>query len=307
MPLPTLTFPPFSLDPANACLWRGNTQLPLMPKDFAVLHALAVQAGQLVTKEDLLSVVWGETRVSGGVLKNSIERIRRALGDSAMKPRFIETVHGRGYRFLPSVTTQPVQSAQFTVLSSDTQDSILRTQHSALVGRETELTQLHGWLNKAQSGQRQLVFVTGEPGIGKTTLIEIFLKSLESSVQRLESENQKPLLSKVRTLDSRPQTLDAHPWVGHGQCVESYGAGEAYMPLLVAFERLCRTAEGAYLVGLLRQYAPLWLAQMPSLIQPTEREGLQHQLMGSTPERMLREIAQAVETLTVERPLVLVL
>jgi predicted ATPase len=57
----------------------------------------------------------------------------------------------------------------------------------------------------------------------------------------------------------------------------------------------------------LRQYAPLWLAQMPSLIQPTEREGLQHQLMGSTPERMLREIAQAVETLTVERPLVLVL
>jgi len=50
------------------------------------------------------------------------------------------------------------------------------------VGRETELAQLHQWLDKALQGERQVVFVTGEPGIGKTTLVDAFLQSLESSV-----------------------------------------------------------------------------------------------------------------------------
>jgi predicted ATPase len=63
-----------------------------------------------------------------------------------------------------------------------------------LVGRERELAQLHSWFDKALSGERQLVFVTGEAGIGKTTLVDAFLQSLES-------ENQKPLLSEVRTRD----------------------------------------------------------------------------------------------------------
>ena len=91
-----------------------------MPKDFAVLHYLVMHAGQLVTKEELLQTVWVETRVSAGVLKTSIERLRRTLGDSAKTPRFIETVQRRGYRFLPTVTTTPpVISDQLSVLSTD--------------------------------------------------------------------------------------------------------------------------------------------------------------------------------------------
>jgi tetratricopeptide (TPR) repeat protein len=79
------------------------------------------------------------------------------------------------------------------------------------------------------------------------------------------------------------------------------------MPVLEALERLCHTGDGERLVGLLRQYAPMWLVQMPSLLTPAEREELQRQLIGAAPERMLREIAHALEALTAEKLLVLVL
>ena len=73
---------------------------------------------------------------------------------------------------------------------------LLSTQHptSPLVRRESELSQLHSWLDKALRGERQLVFVTGEPGIGKTTLVDAFLQ----------------------TLDPRPSTLDGGLWLGRG-------------------------------------------------------------------------------------------
>jgi transcriptional regulator of acetoin/glycerol metabolism len=118
--------------------------------------------------------VWGETLVSEEGLRDYLREIRQALGDNAKAPRFIETVHRRGYRFLPTVTTQPVPSAKLKVQSA--QSPPPGAQHPApiLVGRGTELAQLHRWFDKAMNGKRQIVFVTGEPGIGKTTLIDAF-------------------------------------------------------------------------------------------------------------------------------------
>jgi DNA-binding winged helix-turn-helix (wHTH) protein len=114
---PVLIFPPFCLDPLNACLWRGTRRLALMPKDFAVLHYLATHADRLVTQEELLKAVWSDAVVSPGVLKLGLHRIRRVLGDKVAKPRFIETVHRRGYWFIAPVTTnsQPVQSLKSKV------------------------------------------------------------------------------------------------------------------------------------------------------------------------------------------------
>src|SRR4030095_11486913 len=100
---PSLIFPPFCLDFVNACLWRGSKRLPLLPKDFVVLHYLATHAGRLVTQAELFKVVWAATVVSPSVLKLCLHRIRRTLGDKATKPRFIETVHRRGYRLIVSV------------------------------------------------------------------------------------------------------------------------------------------------------------------------------------------------------------
>jgi predicted ATPase len=77
--------------------------------------------------------------------------------------------------------------------------------------------------------------------------------------------------------------------------------------VLDAFGRLCRESGGERLVRLLEQYAPTWLSQLPALVSPEERERLRHETLGATPERMLREMAEMIEALTVEAPLVLVL
>jgi predicted ATPase len=94
-------------------------------------------------------------------------------------------------------------------------------------------------------------------------------------------------------------------WIGCGQCIEHFGAGEAYMPVLEALGRLCREPGGERLVAVLAQYAPTWLVQMPALLSAADLEALQRKVQGATRERMLREMAEAIEALTAERPLIL--
>ena len=109
----------------------------------------------------------------------------------------------------------------------------------------------------------------------------------------------------LQTLDPRRQTLDAGLWIGRGQCIEHYGTGEAYLPLLTALGRLCREPEGAQLVAVLKQYAPTWLVQLPSLLTTEEATALQGKTAGATRARMLRELAEAIEEMATKRPLVL--
>ena len=99
-----LIFEPFCLDVGNERLWRAQEALHLTHKAFAVLRYLAEHAGQLVTKDELLEVVWSQTHVSEAALAVSIREIRQAVGENPRTPRFIETVHGRGYRFRAVVT-----------------------------------------------------------------------------------------------------------------------------------------------------------------------------------------------------------
>ena len=94
---------PFRLDLRDARLWRGPEALPLSPKTFAVLCCLVTRAGQLVTKDALLEAVWPETAVSESVIPAAIRTLRWLLGDQARTPQFIETVYGRGYRFIAPV------------------------------------------------------------------------------------------------------------------------------------------------------------------------------------------------------------
>jgi hypothetical protein len=248
------------------------------------------------------------------LLRGYIREVRIVLGDDPERPRFIETIPRRGYRFLPTVTAPPVTSNQFSVVSEKQARSAysqLTTDHwqltTRLVGRERELQQLRKWWEKAAGGERQVVFVTGEPGVGKTTVVDAFLHGLASSVQSLASKTPHALSSRAPTLDPRPQTLDPGVWVTRGQCVEHYGAGEAYLPVLEALGQLCRQPGGEQVIALLSRYAPTWLVQMPGLVNDTEFETLQRKVQGATRERMLREMAEALEALTAERPLVLVL
>jgi predicted ATPase len=125
-----------------------------------------------------------------------------------------------------------------------------------------------------------VVFVTGEAGIGKTALVEAFVQGLRH---------------------------DAGLGLGHGQCIEQYGAGEAYLPLLEALGRLCRGPGGECLVALLAQYAPSWVVQFPTLLSARALADLQHTLVGTTRARMLRELSVALDAVSAVQPLVLVL
>jgi DNA-binding winged helix-turn-helix (wHTH) protein len=87
-----LTFGPYCLDLSNACVRRGEEEVRLPPKAFAVLDYLIQHRGQLVTKDELFEVVWSGTAVGDAALTFSIGEIRRALGDKAKVPQYIETV-----------------------------------------------------------------------------------------------------------------------------------------------------------------------------------------------------------------------
>ena len=265
-------FPPFHLDRLNAQLWRGEEKISLRRKTFDVLLYLVDHAGQLVTKAALLDAIWSEVSVSDSMPAICIGELRKALGDEAKIPRFIETVHGRGYRFVAKVTSAApmVATGQPPVL--------VRAPQPIVVGREDELARLQSWYSHVLEGQRRVIFVTGEAGIGKTTFVQTFLNSVQAEGTAL---------------------------VGRGQCVEQYGGGEPYMPVLDALSRLGREPGGERVVEVFNRFAPTWLSQMPELLAPEER--LQGQNQEVTQQRMLREMAQALEALAAEAPLVLLL
>ena len=100
-----LSFGDFHLDPVSGHLYQGSMAVPLTPKGFALLHYLAAQAGRLVPKQELLDAVWPGVFVGDAVLKVTIRELRKALGDDPQAPRFIETAHRRGYRFIAPVAT----------------------------------------------------------------------------------------------------------------------------------------------------------------------------------------------------------
>jgi DNA-binding winged helix-turn-helix (wHTH) protein/TolB-like protein/tetratricopeptide (TPR) repeat protein len=96
-------FGPFSLDTQQRLLTRSHEVIPLEPKVIDTLVVLVEAEGRLVTKQDLMERVWPGTFVEEGSLARNVSALRRALGDTAEEPRYIETVPRRGYRFRASV------------------------------------------------------------------------------------------------------------------------------------------------------------------------------------------------------------
>jgi DNA-binding winged helix-turn-helix (wHTH) protein/tetratricopeptide (TPR) repeat protein len=261
----TVTFGGFRLDPDTESVWRDAEEIRLRPKTFAVLRYLSERARRLVTKEELLGAMWPDVSVGEAALTVCVGEIRRVLGDDARSPWLIETVHRRGYRFIGSTSAGPGAEGG--------------PARPGFVGRAHELGLLRGALERAARGERQVVFVTGEPGIGKTALVETFLDGVASSGLRL----------------------------ARGQCLDHYGAGEGYLPVFEAMSRMARGAGGEDLVAVLGQHAPSWLVQMPGIVGAEQAKALQPRVIGMTRERMLREMSEAIEALAADRPLLLLL
>jgi predicted ATPase len=259
----------FQLDTQNECLWRNGERIPLTPKPFAVLRYLVENPQRLVTHDELLEALWPETYVQPQVLRTYVLELRKVFGDDADNARFIETVPKRGYRFISPVAEISYNAAGYEKKSGP-------PQPSGLVGRAAELETLHQAMAVALQGERQVLFVTGEVGIGKTALVDAFCRQVGAE-------------SQAR--------------IARGQSVEGFGGKEPYHPVMEALTELCTEAGDGKSLRVLQQKAPNWYNKLPCVLN-AETRSLPASHVPS--DRMLGEICDAIETMAADTPLVLI-
>ena len=123
MPKRALTFGRFRLDPRGG-LMAGAREVRLTPKALSLLSFLAERPGEVVTKDELFGAVWPETTVGDAALVTCIQELRKALRDDARRPRYIETLHRRGYRFIAKPAPAAVLKAKSASLPLPDRPSI---------------------------------------------------------------------------------------------------------------------------------------------------------------------------------------
>ncbi|HEX3986594.1 MAG TPA: AAA family ATPase [Acidobacteriaceae bacterium] len=260
-------FAGFKLDTRNECLWRGGVQVTLPPKPYLVLRYLVEHPGRLIPHDELLDALWPETWVQPQVLRTYVLELRKLLGDDAGQPRFIQTMTKRGYCFVAAVSDDSEEGGRIV--------GVVETEGGGrpLAGRVEEMGRLEAALAGAARGQRQILFVSGEAGIGKTTLVDALCRG---SAMRIAAQ------------------------VARGQCVEGFGGRDEYYPVTEALREMCLCAEGEAACAALARLAPAWLAGLggaPAMHAPPVL----------ATERKPGDLCAALEAMAAERPLLLVL
>src|SRR5215475_7695695 len=262
-------FQAFRLDTLNQCLRRGEERLPITPKAYDVLRYLVEHPGRLITQDEILGALWPETYVQPEVLRKYILEIRKVLGDRLDCPLLVETIPKRGYQFVAPVSEESSAGAESAWPHDFT---------GTLAGREEPLQRLETLVRKASNAWRQIMFITGEAGIGKTSLLDAF---------------------------ERTATRNANALLARGQCVEGFGGKEPYYPVLEALGQLARDAGAEAFARMLARHAPTWLVQFPALLNPDQKERLHEEILGASRDRMVRELCEALEVITTEKTLLL--
>lgn len=255
-------FAAFRLDTANECLWRDGAEIALPPKPFAVLRYLVENPGRLITHDELLDALWPETYVQPQVLRTYMLELRRILGDDSTQPRFIQTLPKRGYCFIA-----PVKEWNGGNGFERREEAVSR-----IVGRDEELARLHAELEALDHGQRRVVFVTGESGIGKTALVDAFCGQLREVM------------------------------VARGQCVEGFAASEDYYPVMEALRQLCASTDGETACRVLARIASPWLGALGR----NEPRDTPRPISGADTGRMAGQLCAALEEMATEKPLILI-
>ncbi|MGA9672361.1 MAG: AAA family ATPase, partial [Terracidiphilus sp.] len=262
-------FGSFKLDTANQCLLHDDVTIALPPKPFAVLRYLVENPGRLITHDELLDALWPETYVQPQILRTYMLELRKLLGDDAGQPRFIQTLPKRGYCFVA-----PVAEYAETKHPHDTSTDSSSAAAPSIIGRENDLVQLTAQFELLAQGERRIVFIAGEAGIGKTALIDAFCRQLSSA-----------------------QTAR----VARGQCVQGIGCKEEYYPVTEALSQLCASPHDEQARRFLTRRAPAWLSLQP------EPESADFSITRpAASERTLSDLCAALEELSADLPLVLV-
>src|SRR5262245_42161873 len=168
----------YTLDTQCYELRHGGVPCKLEPQVFNILAYLLEHHTRVVSKDELLEQFWPQQFISDVTVNQRVMAARKALGDNGRVQRYIKTVHGRGYRFVADVTLAESPLVIPTTMTATAMVSSTLPGLAALpprlpetfVGRETELASLQQDVRTALHGERQVIFLAGEAGIGKTTL-----------------------------------------------------------------------------------------------------------------------------------------
>ena len=262
-----LTFPPYRLDLENERLWKDGEEMPLRRKPLAILRCLVQRPQRLVSHGEIVEAVWGKVAISESLLRTHLCDLRQVLGEGV-----VETVAGRGYRFVREVTHLEIEASQSVATGTEA-----KGEGRVIVGRDAELDALRAALGSVQGGRRTAVFVTGEAGTGKTTLLDVFLEEARATGGAL---------------------------VGCGTCIEQYGSGQVFLPVLDAVGALCRGRGADRAIDAFSRDAPAWLAQLPGVVPPERLDELQRRAAGVTRAATVCELAEALEALSIDAPVI---
>ena len=183
----------FELDEERFELRREGELVRLSPRALETLLALVQNAGEVVTKEELIQGPWRGAAVSDSALSQSVKRARHALEYGSRSTEVITTVRGRGFRFteaverVPQARTGSRDVARVRVGGDEARASAGESLGVArpFFGRRVELETLRSALRTARSYQGTTVLLSGEPGVGKTRLVAQFVAELRG--QNLET------------------------------------------------------------------------------------------------------------------------
>lgn len=153
----------FQVDLGNRCFLNQGREIPLEPRVYAVIVQLLAKPHTLVTRHELLDAVWGHRYVTPSTLNRTIALARRAFCDDVDDPRYIQTVHGAGYRYIGPLDIESADSAAPVARFAPPPIARIPARLERLIGREAELEQLAVLLTHARA-----VTVLGSGGMGKT-------------------------------------------------------------------------------------------------------------------------------------------
>ena len=220
------------VEPAANLLTGGDDEVRLELKVMEVLSCLAAHAGEVVSKRDLIDEVWQTEFIAENTLTSAIAEIRRALGDDARDPTYIQTIPKRGYRLLAEVEwEQPRSVVAGSIVGAAARPAFLDDENieaperPVFVAREAELARLDARLEAALNGAGTVALVTGEAGAGKTALVGEFCRRAQERHQDLV--------------------------VASGACNSATGAGDPYGPWRQVLAQQAGDVEGRVARGVL--------------------------------------------------------